>query len=241
MHTSTRLQAGDFQFARRQQGQWQPIDFAAFCPDYHPLDRVGVVSPCLEDGVLGAGGAVLALTTAFYDTLRARGGDFFDYPQHFAIVGATAAGVQTGDGPLALNTPKLWDAWSWLDVWPACKWITATPTATALLQRVFDLQINRLFWPRGLHPAADEAPPPAYMQKMLRTHLKQVTLYEPPGQPQSNEADTEVCAGGEGSALVAESIARLPGALSSLAQRRPSEHFRRGDVVEFLMGFRWCD
>ena len=239
MHTSTRLQAIDFQFSQQEQGQWKPIDFAAFCPNYHQLDRVGVVSPCLEDGVVHTGGALLALTTAFYDVLRARGSDFFNYPQHFAFVGATAAGVQTGNGPLPLDTPRLWDGWSWLDVWPAGKWITAPAGATAMLQQVFNWQINRLFWPRGFHPAPDETPLPAYMQKMLQTHLKQVYLYKAGGEQDSLSADVEVYVTGAAGALVEESIARLPGGAALGSRRRSGEQYQRTGVAEFLRGFPW--
>jgi hypothetical protein len=69
MHTSTRLQASDFAFWQRCPDGLKPIDFDQFWPDYHPQDRVGVVSPCLEDGVYHTAGALLALTTRFYDNL----------------------------------------------------------------------------------------------------------------------------------------------------------------------------
>jgi hypothetical protein len=145
MHTSTRMGAGDFQFWHHTASGARQVDFAAFCPDYHELDRVGVVSPALEDGVLQTSYALLALTTAFYDCLRARylapnpsparldagrvemsmarsqDDGFFDYPQHFAFVGAEGANVYTGSGLLPLSTPQLWDGWSWLDVWPDAK------------------------------------------------------------------------------------------------------------------------
>ena len=102
MHTSTRLTAADFQFWQETGAGNQPISFAAFCPNYHELDRVGVVSLRLEDGVCQTGRTLLALTTAFYDRQRAKRRDFFDYPQHFAFVGVTAAGIQFGStcGPL---------------------------------------------------------------------------------------------------------------------------------------------
>ena len=79
------------------------VDFETFCPDYHELDRTGVISPHLEDGILHAGYALLALTTAFYDIWRARTDDFFIYPQHFAILDITKEGVNTGCGRLPLE------------------------------------------------------------------------------------------------------------------------------------------
>ena len=52
MHTSTTFTAADYLYRQRNEDHWIQVDFQAVVPDYHELDRVGVVSPCLEDGVL---------------------------------------------------------------------------------------------------------------------------------------------------------------------------------------------
>ncbi len=209
MHTSTRLANTDFQFFHHSPTGAQPIAFADFCPDYHELDRVGVVSPILEAGVYHTSYALLALTTAFYDSLRARGGDFFDYPQHFAFVGAAGDSICTGNGPLPLTTPKLWDAWSWLDVWPANKWVPTPVTAMGMLQRVFDYQINRLFWPRSLRPKENDTELPTYVWKMLRTRLKSIYFYNELDTEQTNEY-VELCATSSVNILLKESFNLLP-------------------------------
>lgn len=233
MHTSTRLAAADFQYWRwTEEGSIQ-CSFADFCPDYHELDRVGVVSPCLEDGVLFVGRTLLALTTAFYDSQRARFSDFFDYPQHFAFVNAIGEGVQTDSHGTAPNAAETWAAWSWLDVWPDNKWITAPATATDLLQRVFDFQINRLFWPRGLAPAPDEQGLPAYAYQILRTHLKSVYLYTT-GTPVQEEPTTfEVRVSPAANELWQESIGRLPNPPSQSALSAV-ERFEPIDIDNFL-------
>lgn len=210
MHTSTRLAAADFQYWRRTREGFTQCSFADFCPNYHELDRVGVVSPCLEDGALFVGRTLLALTTALYDSHRARCADFFDYPQHFAFVSAIGEGVQTHARGIAPNAAETWAAWSWLDVWPDNKWITAPSTATDLLQRVFDFQINRLFWPRGLIPAPGEQGLPAYAYQILRTHLKSVYQYTTATPAQEESATIEVRASPAANELWQESIARLP-------------------------------
>jgi len=205
MHTSEQLIASDFQFRQQTMQASRAVDFANFCPDYHARDRIGVVSPCLEDGVYHTSYALLALTTAFYDRLRSRFqiGEFFDYPQHFAFVGAIEQQILTRSALQPPTTPHLWDAWSWLDVWPHNKWITAPVTATGMIQCVFDYQINRLFWPRTLQPSADEAPLPAYVVKMLRTHLSTVYLYD------NTEATAISHASGQIEILVQPSAARI--------------------------------
>jgi hypothetical protein len=274
MHTSTRLRADDFHFWQQTARASYPVDFATFSPNYHEQDRVGVISLGLEDGVLQTSYALLALTTAFYDCLRARGNDFFDYPQHFAFVGAeanrevsngkvtnggineigaspAAIAVHAGSAYLPANTPQLWNAWSWLDVWPDAKWITAPTNAAAMLQRAFDYQINRLFWPRSLnlvsHQASvPEAPLPAYLWKMLKTNLKVVYLYgEPSSEDDSNWAALageriEIRAMTAAQEIVQESIVQLPaplllpGALNVANAATTPQRYERVGVDLFL-------
>ena len=239
MHTSDRLCATDFHYWRCDHGQPKQIDFADFCPDYHAQDRIGVVSLLLEDGVLHTAAALLALTTAFYDWQRARANAFFDYPQHFAVVGATSAGLQTALGALPPDTPHLWDSWSWLDLWPDNKWLAAAPTATSVLKLLFDRQINRLFWPRQLRPSVAEAPLPSYVIKMLRTSLKQVLLYGPADVDRPGSFDRELRTSEAGQALIRESIDRLVSAtgLSSATDWAGVERYQEISVPEFLAAF----
>ena len=167
MHTSQALRSSHFEYrCTEASGR---VAFSSFCADYHEQDRVGVVSPHLEDGILHTGYALLALTTAFYDVQRAGGGDFFIYPQHFAIIGqapptasrpraetgrADQVGIATGAGrlDLTLDEAGIGGAWAWLDVWPASNWLTAPAAPTAMLKKVFDFHINRLFWPQDFTP-----------------------------------------------------------------------------------------
>lgn len=200
MHTSKRLASADFEFLRCTGNQQVSIPFHEFCPDYHELDRIGVVSPTISHGVLNAGRTILALTTAFYDAQRAKANEFFDYPQHFAIVGADKIDPQ-------VDEHHLWRAWSLLDVWPNNKWITAPPTAMGLLKAVFNYQINRLFWPRDLWPTLGEAPLPEYAYRMLGTRLKSVCLY---GNVQGRQPYVKISGSLTAEELLTASIEQLP-------------------------------
>jgi hypothetical protein len=177
MHTSTLLTSADFAYGRGEAGDDTPADFAALFPDYHELDRVGVVSPNLEDGVLFTGASLLALTTAFYDVQRAKGGEFFNYPQHFALIGGAGDRVWTRQGLVPRTEPLLGYTYGNLDVWPDTNWIVAPPTAAGMLQQVFALQINRLFWPESLVSDGSGPPLPDYARSLLRSRLKSVVLY----------------------------------------------------------------
>ncbi len=239
MHTSRRLISSNFQFWQQTSSGAQPVDLALFCPNYHEQDRVGVVSLRLEDGVLQTSYALLALTTAFYDQLRARSTDFFDYPQHFAFVGAEGASVRVGEGLLPLNREKLWDAWSWLDVWPDAKWVPAPATASGMLQRVFEYQINRIFWPRTLKPGPNETPLPSYAWQMLKTSLKAVYYY---GESYGEDAQVtvgeqvEIRVMPEIDEVVQESLDRLPAPVdvTAVQRARTVQSYERVGIDEFL-------
>jgi hypothetical protein len=242
MHTSTRLISSNFEFWHHTSGGAHQVDFATFCPGHHELDRVGVVSLSLEDGVLQTSYALLALTTAFYDQLRARYGDdeFFDYPQYFAFVGAEGAVVHVGSDLLPLDTPELWDAWSWLDVWPGAKWVTAPTTASGMLQRLFDYQINRIFWPRALKPGPHEAQLPSYIWKMLKTSLKAVYFY---GENESGQVSkrVEIRAASTIEEVVQESIARLPTTVQGTHTQAPlpTQFYEPVSVIDFLAAMQY--
>jgi len=226
----------NFQFWQHRAQRSTARDFMAFCPDYHALDRVGVVSPTLEAGILHTSHALLALTTAFYDTLRARTTEFFDYPQHFAFVGAQGVEVHTEGGLLPPATPNLWHAWSWLDVWPEAKWVTTPATATDMLRRVFDYQINRVFWPRSLKPASNETPLPAYAWKMLKTHVKAVYYYDCAEQNTQSSAveRVEIRLAPAVDAVVQESRALLPPGVITDQATPSSQYYEAVAVDDFL-------
>jgi len=135
------------------------------------------VSPCLADGIRYTGYALLALTTAFYDLLRARAVDFFDYPHHFAFLDINHAGVRTHAGRLVLDHAAIGSPWGGLDVWPGSNWIVGPGSASGMLKKVFDWQISCLFWPEDLCTGSDEPRFPSYIRRLLSTQLKTVYYY----------------------------------------------------------------
>lgn len=177
MHTSTVLQSSDFRYRRREQAENIPVEFASLFPDYHELDRVGVVTLSLEDGILEVGGTLLALTTAFYDVQRAKGELFFNYPQHFALFGESEGKIQTRSGAIPFSAEVIGSPWGNLDVWPESNWHGAPATAEGMLRKVFDLQINRLFWPEGFLPQEPAARLAEYVQSLLRSRLKAIYYF----------------------------------------------------------------
>ena len=267
MHTSQTLRSSHFEY--RRTGAGGPVPFSSFCADYHEQDRVGVVSPRLEDGILHTGYALLALTTAFYDVQRAGGGDFFIYPQHIAIIGqgpptasqttaengrADTVGIATGAGclDLTLDEAGIGGAWAWLDVWPKSNWFTAPATPTAMLKKVFDLHINRLFWPQDFTPnrpaeretesgERTQSSLPDYARRILRTRLKSVYYYN------TSAPTVEICADRPAVDIVQASIERLPAAVQRTLDHdanpdRPLGHesYRQVGVEDFLEDMEAC-
>lgn len=267
MHTSQALRSSHFEYRRPDPGG--RVAFSAFCADYHEQDRVGVISPCLEDGVLHTAYALLALTTAFYDVQRASGRDFFIYPQHFAIIGqdpSDAAPTQGRNGPdgklgiasragrldLTLDEAGIGSAWAWLDVWPGGNWHTAAQTPAAMLQKAFDLHINRLFWPQDFTPKSRpeqasgngesaDPPLPDYARKMLRTRLKSVYYYN------TSTPTIEICADQPAVEIVQFSLDKLPSPVRQTLDQKTDfpnspgfESFRQVSVDNFLEDMEAC-
>lgn len=243
MHTSTRLNSTDFQYWQNEAGVQKKATFDDCFPNYHVYDRVGVVSPCLEDGVIHTGHALLALTTAFYDFHRSQSADFFTYPQHFVFVGQDDEGIQTREGPASPELETVWHAWSWLDVWPSSKWIVGHLTASAMLKNVLDYQITRLFWPKELKPDSNDAKLPAYALKLLKSDLHSVYLYS------SSRNELEVSGNWIGisgetavETLIQESINKLPIKISQSYKQPASQTqwFQAVAVNQFLASMAPC-
>lgn len=230
MHTSTVLQASDFVYRRLGPETGAAADFDSLFPDYHELDRVGVVSLTLEEAILHTGVALLALTTAFYDAQRAKGAPFFNYPQHFALLGGAGGKIQTRSGAVAMSPEVLGPSWGNLDVWPESNWHLGPPTAEGMLRRAFDLQINRLFWPERLAPQQPEVRLPSYVPRMLRSRLKAVYYYDSASPTLGVEGGPQVAH------LLQRSRRAVPGA--DRDQEGPKafevERFRQVPAPEFL-------
>ena len=203
MHTSSVISSTDFEYWQRGANGPARVPFSAFCPDYEASDRTGFVSPCLEDGILHASHAILALTTAFYDAWRDRTDDFFIYPQHFAILDISAEGVNSGSGRLRLNRDRLGWPWGNLDVWPDSQWVRSDGSVSGVLKKAFHLHINRLFWPESFVPGARENRLPGYALKIMRTRLKSVYFYR------SDKPDIEIRARSNANEVAAQSVWRL--------------------------------
>lgn len=175
MHTSTMLTPADFAYERAG----SRVAFDDVFPGYHQLDRTAVVWTDSALAVRHTNLAVLALTTAFYESLRRRHtGEFFDYPQHFSL-GAIDAGAPPAEFPAG-------GAWSMLDVWPECKRKLIAGGVCEMLAAVFELQINRVLWPASWWMSTAALPTgvlPAHVLKMLRTSFKQALVYRDDASP----------------------------------------------------------
>ena len=248
MHTSNVLQSSDFHYVLQGPHGSNGLGMESLYPDYQTSDRVGVVSPCVEDGLVNTGYALLALTTTFYDRLRACATDFFDYPQHFVFLGTTAEGPLTCGRPVPAHELALEATWGNLDIWPDSQWLFAPITATAMIKKVFDIQINRLFWPQNLVPQPGEEPLPGYLRKLLETRLKSVCYYN------TVEADLEIHVTQPVEEMVRASLARLPWPAevltAEIARREEArvgkngrlyrERYRHVSVQEFLGCLATC-
>ena len=118
MHTARELSSPAFSI--RVEGRAGVLDDVF--PDFAERDRLGVVvrHPC---GAIGASTLILAAVTAFYDAQRAKGEDFFIYPDYFLF----HVGARLGDHGM-------------LDVWPAHKEVVVPDEPEELLRAINDPQ-----------------------------------------------------------------------------------------------------
>ena len=122
MHSSRELRSSSFEI--RVDGR--PAHVEDLFEGFREQDRLGVVmtSPC---GAVGASALITATITAFYDIHRARGGDYFVYPDYYLF----HVGRPLGDHAR-------------LDVWPRRKEVVVGEEPQEILEAIDDRAITRL-------------------------------------------------------------------------------------------------
>lgn len=122
MHSSRELRSSSFEV--RVDGR--PARLEDLFEGFAEQDRLGVVMsrPC---GAVGASALITATITAFYDFHRARGRDFFAYPDYYLF----HVGRPLGDHAR-------------LDVWPRRKEVVVGEEPQAILEAIDDRAITRL-------------------------------------------------------------------------------------------------
>jgi hypothetical protein len=127
MHSSRELRSSSFEItvAGRE------VRLVELFDGFSEHDRLGVVlrRPC---GGVGASALITATITAFYDLHRARGPDFFVYPDYFLF----HVGRPLGDHAR-------------LDIWPSRKEVVVPGDSEQLLEAINDRAITRLVVEEG--------------------------------------------------------------------------------------------
>src|SRR5918998_1493888 len=165
MHSSRELRISSFEV--RVDGRAARIE--DLFEGFGEQDRLGVVMsrPC---GAVGASALIAATITAFYDLHRARGEDFFVYPDYYLF----HVGRPLGDHAR-------------LDVWPRRKEVVVREEPQAILEAIDDRAISRLVVEDG-EPAGggldDEVVASA------RGRIRTCLAYSPAGRVEA--ADVEI-------------------------------------------------
>jgi hypothetical protein len=122
MHSSRELRSSSFEITVAGRA----VRLAELFEGFGEHDRLGVVirRPC---GGVGASALITATITAFYDLQRARGTDFFVYPDYFLF----HVGRPHGDHAR-------------LDIWPSRKEVVVPEDPEQILETIDDRAITRL-------------------------------------------------------------------------------------------------
>ena len=122
MHSAQELRSSSFEVSL----DGRPARLADLFPGFGEQDRLGLVMR-RPHGALGASALITATITAFYDFHRARGPDFYVYPDYYLF----HVGRPLGDHGR-------------LDVWPPHKEVVVRDDPEAILEAVNDRAITRL-------------------------------------------------------------------------------------------------
>jgi hypothetical protein len=162
MHSSRELSSSSFEI----EVGGVPTPLGELFEGFHEQDRLGVVltRPC---GAVGASTLITATITAFYDIQRARGPDFFVYPDYYLF----HVGRPLGDHGR-------------LDVWPPHKEVVVPEGADRLLEAVNDRAVTRLVVEDG---AAGESPPDPAAVASARARIKTCLAYSPSGRVEDGD------------------------------------------------------
>src|SRR5918995_1763348 len=135
MHSSRELRSDSFGI----EVDGRPASLGELFPGFAEQDRLGVVvrAPC---GAVGASALICTTITAFYDVQRARGDDFFVYPEYYLL----HAGGAHGDHAR-------------LDVFPRRKEPVVPDDPEALLEALNERAITRLAVEEGAPRPAELA------------------------------------------------------------------------------------
>jgi hypothetical protein len=122
MHSSRELRSSSFEITVGG----REVRLVDLFDGFGERDRLGLVirQPC---GAVGASALITAAITAFYDLHRARGADFFAYPDYFLF----HVGRPLGDHAR-------------LDIWPSRKEVVVPEDAEQVLEAINDRAITRL-------------------------------------------------------------------------------------------------
>jgi hypothetical protein len=164
MHSSRELSSSSFEV--RVDGR--PARLEDVFEGFGEQDRLGVVMsrPC---GAVGASALITATITAFYDFHRARGPDFFVYPDYYLF----HVGRPLGDHAR-------------LDVWPRRKELVVGEEPQAILEAIDDRAITRLLVEDG-DPAEAELDDEVVASASGR--IRTCLAYSPAGRAEDAEVE----------------------------------------------------
>ncbi|HZA86859.1 MAG TPA: hypothetical protein VE466_08275 [Acidimicrobiales bacterium] len=165
MHSSRELSSSSFEI--EVGGVTAPLE--ELFEGFGEQDRLGVVltQPC---GAVGASALITATITAFYDIQRARGPDFFVYPDYYLF----HVGRPLGDHGR-------------FDIWPRHKEVVVPDGADRLLEALNDRAVTRLVVEDG---AAGEPPSDPGAVASARARIETCLTYSPSGRV--DDADVRI-------------------------------------------------
>jgi hypothetical protein len=200
MHSSRELSSSSFEI----EVGGVPTPLEQVFEGFNEQDRLGVVltRPC---GAVGASALITATITAFYDIQRARGPDFFVYPDYYLF----HVGRPLGDHGR-------------LDIWPPHKEVVVPAGPDRVLEAVNDRAVTRLVVEDGA--MGEPASEPGALAS-ARARIESCLAYSPSGRVE--DADVRIA----GNAVTEGYVEAILDPEARIARLRTEGHEERADAI----------
>ena len=104
------------------------------------------MSPYVDDGILGAGCAILAFIIAYYQRFLTDEG--CNYPPYYCLIEKNGKRVCSRTECYG-TISRFGIVWQFLDIWPESQWISVDSKISHILKTNDERRITRLFWTEG--------------------------------------------------------------------------------------------
>ena len=142
MHLNELASLRDFKLIKNKNIKENILEF---CPKFTNKDKIGVVSPNVEEGIFDAGYATLALVLGFYKKEKTQSERDCHYPPYYCFIEEQKSCTFTKVGSTGLTLSHSCGPWQFFDFWPQSKCQKILPKPNNVFELIKNKKITLLF------------------------------------------------------------------------------------------------